>query len=85
MPVRKLERALPCAEVMSANGDTEDIRGNEAGLRGLQSDETQNHAIDSGDHPSLPQSSAYQNGGSNRQHTRDVIEAKNFAHVLIFI
>ncbi len=81
----QLEGALPCAEVVSAKGDTEDVRGNKAGLRGLQSDETQNHAIDRGDHPSLPQSSPYQNGGSNRQQTRDVIEAKNLAHALIFI
>ncbi len=54
MPMLKLEGALPSAEVVSAKGDIKDIRGNEAGLRGLPSDETQNHAIDRTDHPSLP-------------------------------
>ena len=53
----------PGNEIAGVEGDAKEIGGNEAELRGANSDDADDGAVDSGDDPALPELLADQHGG----------------------
>src|SRR6516225_3198972 len=55
-------RVAPPLEVVSVDGETEDVGGNEPPLSRVQPDDRDDNAVDSGHDPSLPHSPPHQHG-----------------------
>jgi hypothetical protein len=71
-----LRAPAPGAEVLRVENDAEHIGREEAQLRGPDTDDADDHAVGSGDHPSLPDFPPHQNGGENSEDARDVVETQ---------
>jgi hypothetical protein len=68
---------LPTAEIPGVQGYAKEVRGDEAELTGLNTDEADNDAIDRGHDPPVPEFLADEDCGDDRQNARDVIEAEH--------
>ena len=64
------------AQVVAVHSQTKEIGGNEAELRGANSDDADDGAVGAGDNPTLPFMSADQIRREQRKSARDVIKAK---------
>jgi hypothetical protein len=67
----------PVDEVAGVQGDAEKIGGNETKLRGADTNDTNDSAIEGGNDPTLPELLANQHGGKNRQNAGQVIESNH--------
>jgi hypothetical protein len=72
----------PRADVAGVQRDTEEIGGNKTELRSAQTDDANNHAVDRGDDPALPQFLSDEDRGEDGQNTRQIIQSKEVEHVL---
>jgi hypothetical protein len=64
-------------QINSADDDAKYVRRNESKLSGSESDHTDNNAIDAGEDPSLPIPPTNEDGGSNGQHTGQIIKTEH--------
>ena len=67
----------PVDEVAGVQGDAEKIGGNETKLRGADTNDTNDSAVEGGHDPTLPELLANQHGGKNRQNAGQVIESNH--------
>ena len=72
--VRQAE--APTDKVASVESDAEEIRGDEAELRGAYADDADDSAVNGSDDPTLPQFPAEEDGGENGENARDVVQTQ---------
>ena len=65
-------RGAPGLEVVGIDGETEKVGGNEAPLAGLPANRGDDHAVDTGHHPALPETPAHQHRGGDGQQARNI-------------
>ena len=78
-------RCAPLQDVVAVQSETKQVGWNETGLRRLETDDADDDAIDARDRPSLPAATSDQDGRSDRQHARDVIQPQQFITSRSFI
>lgn len=67
----------PVDEVGRVKGDAKKIGGHETELSGANADNTDDGAIEGGNNPTLPELFANEDGGQDRQNTREIIESNH--------
>ena len=70
-------RFTPLVDVIGIDQKTEQVRGNESPLPGVQANQAKNNAVDCSQHPALPQTLAHHHGGSHGQQTRNIIQMQH--------
>jgi hypothetical protein len=71
----------PSNEVAGVEGDADEIGGDEAKLSSANANDTDDGAIDSGDHPALPELLTEKHRGEHGQDTGKIIESNHVQHV----
>src|ERR1700675_1657126 len=71
----------PIEEIGRVKGDAKEVCGYETELGGADADNTDDGAIQGGNNPALPELFANEDGGQDRQNTRDIIESNHLEHV----
>jgi len=74
----------PVDEIGRVKRDTKEIGGHEPELGRADADHTDDGAIEGGDNPALPKFFANEDGGQDRQNTREIIKSNHLkcvAHV----
>ena len=66
----------PSDKVASVESDAEEIRGDEAELRGAHANDADDRAVHRGHHPALPELPAKENGGEDGEHAGDVVQTQ---------
>ena len=67
----------PVDEIAGIEGDAKKIGGDKSELRGADSDDADDGAVDSGDDPALPELLANEHGGENGQNAGEIIESNH--------
>ena len=71
----------PVDEVAGVQGDAEKIGGNETELRGADTNDTNDSAIEGGNDPTLPELLANEHSRQDGQDAGDVIESNHVEHI----
>ena len=71
----------PGNEIAGVEGDAKEIGGNEAELRGANSDDADYGAVKSGNDPALPEFLTNEHGGEHRQNAGKIVEANHVEHL----
>ena len=71
----------PVDEVAGVQGDAEKIGGNETELRGADTNDTNDSAIEGGNDPTLPELLANEHSRQDGQNAGDVIESNHVEHI----
>lgn len=66
----------PGDKVARVESDAEEIRGNEAELRGAYADDADDSAVNGSHDPTLPQFPAEEEGSENGEHARDIVQTQ---------
>lgn len=77
-PAMSFDLLAPAQNVVGIESDAKDIGRNESRLRRFDCDITNQNAVDPCDHPPLPAFLAQEDGGTNCQHTGDIVESKHY-------
>jgi len=76
----------PTDQIASIESDAEEIRGDEAELRGAHANDADDRAVHSSNDPAVPEFPAEEEGGEDREHARDVVQTqqvvKQVCHLL---
>jgi hypothetical protein len=65
----------PRADIVGVQSDTQQIRGNEAELRGAHGDDANDNAVHAGDQPAVPDAASDQDGREDREHAGKIVKA----------
>ena len=74
---RRFRVRSPLQEIVSVDGDAEEIGCNKPGLRGAERDDADQDAVHAGNDPALPKAASHQDGGENRERAGDVVETQH--------
>jgi hypothetical protein len=76
--IRELRFQSPMPQVVRIESDAKEVAGQESEFRRSQSDDADDDAICSGNHPSLPEFLPDEDRREDRQHTRQIIKPQHF-------
>jgi hypothetical protein len=67
----------PRAQIETVEDDAEQVCGDETELRRPETDDANDEAVNTGQHPSFPISSANQDGWEDREHARKIVKPQH--------